>query len=60
MNRPRGPRASYLVASVRTLADELERAIAGEDLLLQRALRDQLAEQLDALSLLLREENSAR
>jgi hypothetical protein len=37
MNRPRGPRASYLVASVRTLA-----------------------EQLDALSLLLREENSAR
>jgi hypothetical protein len=60
MNVPRLPRASYLVASVRAVADELERAVAGGDGALRRALREQLAEQLDSLSRLLREEDAPR
>jgi hypothetical protein len=60
MNAPRLPRTSYLVASVRTVADELERALAGGEPALRRELRAQLAEQLDALSRLLREEDAPR
>jgi hypothetical protein len=60
MNVPIWPQASYLVASIRTVADELERALAGGDLVLRKALRHQLAEQLDALSRLLRETDGTR
>jgi hypothetical protein len=60
MKVPKWPRASYLVASVRTVADELERALAGGDPGIQSALREQLAEQLEALSRSLREEDAPR
>jgi hypothetical protein len=57
MDVPKSLRASYLVASVRTVADELERALADANPVLRRAMREQLAEQLDELSRLLREED---
>jgi hypothetical protein len=60
MNVSSLPRAAYLLASVRTVADELERVLVDADPALGRALREQLAEQLDALSRLLREEDGPR
>ncbi len=60
MNVPNLSRASYLVASIRTISDELERALTDGDSALRRALREQLAEQLDALSRLLREDDGER